>query len=406
MEKPSVPGSGPVNENEASVYRQSFAVEYSYPVHFVHDVFSTQSPVLLETLDQGDKRKRHRLFVCIDSGVAESHPTLIRRIKDYCHEHQERVELVATEVVPGGEAVKSNWELVKDLMISLGNHHLDRHSYVCAIGGGSVLDMMGFVAALVHRGLRLIRMPTTVLAQNDAGVGVKNAMNDHGKKNFMGTFSPPFAVINDFSFLPTLSDEHWRGGIAEAFKVAIIKDRDFFDFLVRKATVLKRRDQGAIEELTRRCAILHLDHIRSGGDPFEYGSARPLDFGHWSAHKLEALSGYRISHGAAVATGIALDSYYAMKKDLLSRVELSRVLGGLTDTGFSLWYPEMGERRPSGELAILEGLEEFREHLGGQLTITLPDSIGRKVEVSHLNYEFVEEGLFYLRSQAASAQVG
>ena len=406
LEKPSVPGSGQVNKNETSVYRQSFAVEYRYPVHFVRDVFAPRSSVLLETLGQESPRKRNRLFVCIDSGVAASHPTLTRRIKDYCHQHHERLELVATEVVPGGEEVKGDWELVKDLMIALGNHHLDRHSYVCAIGGGSVLDMVGFVAALVHRGLRLIRMPTTVLAQNDAGVGVKNGMNEHGKKNFIGTFAPPYAVINDFSFLSTLSDEHWRGGIAEAFKVAIIKDRNFFDFLARKAAVLNKRDQGAIEELTRRCAILHLDHIGSNGDPFEYGSARPLDFGHWSAHKLEALSGYRISHGAAVATGIALDSYYAMKKGLLTPAELSRILGGLTATGFKLWYPEMGSRRASGGLAILEGLEEFREHLGGKLTVTLPDSIGRKVEVDHLNPEFVEEGLFYLRSQAASSQAG
>ena len=169
---------------------------------------------------------------------------------------------------------------------------------------------------------------------------------------------------------------------------------------------IKHRDQGAIEELTRRCAILHLDHIGSNGDPFECGSARPLDFGHWSAHKLEALSGYRISHGAAVATGIALDSYYAMKKALLTRGELSRILGGLTATGFKLWYPEMGDRRASGELAILEGLEEFREHLGGKLTITLPDSIGRKVEVNHLDPEFVEEGLFYLRSHTSNCQAG
>jgi 3-dehydroquinate synthase len=285
-------------------------------------------------------------------------------------------------------------------MFAFGNHHLDRQSYVLAIGGGAVLDMIGFVAALVHRGLRLIRMPTTVLAQNDAGVGVKNGMNEHGMKNFIGTFAPPFAVINDYALLKTLPDEHWLGGVSEAFKVAIIKDRDFFDFLCNNAASIGRRDQATMEELVRRCAILHLDHIAGNGDPFEFGTARPLDFGHWSAHKLETLSNFRIPHGQAVAAGIALDSYYAMKKGLIRNSDLGRILCGITETGLAVWYPEMGERDAAGALKIIVGLDEFREHLGGQLTITLPDGIGKKCEVHHVDVGLVEEGLFFLRDFA------
>lgn len=134
--------------------------------------------------------------------------------------------------------------------------------------------MVGFVTALVHRGLRLVRMPTTVLAQNDAGVGVKNGMNEHGVKNFLGTFAPPFAVVNDAAFLETLPDEHWRGGISEAFKVAIIKDRAFFEFLVRSAPRLRAREANAMEALVKRCAVLHLEHIASSGDPFEIWGRR------------------------------------------------------------------------------------------------------------------------------------
>lgn len=387
------------------VHQQRFAVDYDYPVHFTRGVFNPDSTLLLDVLDRLNEQRRHRMFVCVDEGVAAAHPNLIRAIKHYCHEHLDRVELVASpECVQGGEGIKGNWRVVEELMVGFGNQHLDRQSYVLAIGGGAVLDMVGFVAALVHRGLRLIRMPTTVLAQNDAGVGVKNGMNEHGMKNFLGTFAPPFAVINDFAFLETLPDAHWLGGISEAFKVAIIKDRDFLEFLCANARALGKRDQAAMEELVRRCAILHLDHIAKNGDPFELGTARPLDFGHWSAHKLETLSDFRVPHGQAVAAGIALDSYYAMKKGLIKKADLDRILTGITATGLPVWYPEMGERDGDGELRVLTGLEEFREHLGGCLTVTLPDGIGQKCEVHHVDVSLVEEGLFYLRDLSGATQ--
>ncbi len=395
------------DENKRSrsgtVHRQRFRVDFEYDVHFTRDVFQPDNALLLQALNtKGEeaRRGRHRVFVCIDSGVADAHPAIVRRIKDFFHVHQKSVELVASpEIVPGGERVKSDWQAVQDIMITLGNQHMDRQSYVLAIGGGSVLDMVGFVTALIHRGLRLVRMPTTVLGQNDAGVGVKNGMNEHGMKNFVGAFAPPFAVINDFSFLSTLSDEHWSGGVAEAFKVAIIKDREFFEFLVSHAPMIGKRDQSAMEETVRRCAVIHLEHIATSGDPFEMGTARPLDFGHWSAHKLEALSEYRISHGSAVAAGIAIDAYYAMKKGLITHAELDRVIAGLSAVGCPLWYPELDMRRPSGKLAILEGLEDFREHLGGQLTITLPRSIGEKIEVHEMSTDIIEEAVVFLRSQ-------
>ncbi len=381
-----------------TVHHQRFTVEYDYPVHFTEGVFEPDNSLLLDVLDRRDEGRRHRVFVCLDQGVVDGNPSLIRQIKDWFHHRQTEVELVGTpEIVPGGEPAKTDWQLLQDILVALGNHHLCRQSFVLAIGGGAVLDMLGFAAALVHRGVRLVRMPTTVLAQDDAGVGVKNGMNEHGMKNFLGTFAPPFAVINDYQLLTSLPDEHWRAGIAEAFKVAIIKDRDFFDLLCQKAGALARRELEPMKEVVRRCAILHLDHIAHNGDPFEMGTARPLDFGHWMAHKLETLSEFRITHGAAVAAGIALDSYHAMQQELISDADLQRIWNGLVECGFPLWYPEMDLRDGKGRLRILEGLEEFREHLGGVLTLTLPSPIGARVEVHHLNLDLVEAGIFALR---------
>ncbi|MCP4378060.1 MAG: 3-dehydroquinate synthase, partial [bacterium] len=300
--------------DQSDVYHQQFAVQFDYPVHFARNVFAPGSALLASVFDRLDEQRIHRVAVFVDAGLAEARPGLTGEIKEYFHAHSKTLELASgPNIVPGGEGAKNGWNAIRDILWTAGNIHIDRQSYVLAIGGGAMLDAVGFAASLVHRGLRVLRMPTTVLGQNDAGVGVKTSMDEHGQKNFIGTFAPPFAVVNDFSMLETLSDRDWTGGIAEAFKVAIIKDADFFEFLCDNAIALKNRDQQTMETLIRRCAIIHLDHISSSGDPFETGSARPLDFGHWSAHKIETMSDYWVGHGQAVAVGIALDSYYAMR---------------------------------------------------------------------------------------------
>ncbi len=275
---------------EEDVYVQKISVPFEYPVYFTRGLFKKSNPVLTAALHRLQEQRRQRALVFLDSGVAQAHPDLINQIKAYFHGRPDLLELAGPpKIVPGGERAKNAWDMARDIMGMIGNLHLCRQSFIIAIGGGSVLDAVGFAASLVHRGLRMVRVPTTVLAQNDAGVGVKNGMNEHGIKNFIGTFAPPFAVLNDFSFLPTLTKKDWIGGIAEAFKVAIIKDAEFFEFLYQKAENLHLRDEGAMQILVRQCARLHLEHIRDNGDPFESGSARPLDFGHWAAHKIEAM---------------------------------------------------------------------------------------------------------------------
>ncbi len=128
------------------------------------------------------------------------------------------------EVVPGGEHVKNDPALVTRLQQRLVELGIDRHAFVVGIGGGAFLDLIGYVAATTHRGIRHIRVPTTVLAQNDSGVGVKNGVNAFGMKNLLGSFAPPFAVLNDADFLRTLHPRDKIAGIAEAVKVALIRD--------------------------------------------------------------------------------------------------------------------------------------------------------------------------------------
>jgi 3-dehydroquinate synthase len=384
-------------------YVQRITVPFEYPVTFTRGLFTEDNPVLVDTMARLEPRRRHRALVYVDAGVDRATPGLLDRVAAYFDVHADRLELVVPpQVTPGGEEVKVGWAVVEGIMRTIGDSHLCRQSFVVAVGGGSVLDMVGFASSIVHRGLRFVRVPTTVLAQNDAGVGVKNGMNEHGVKNYVGTFAPPFAVLNDAEFLRTLEQKYWVGGIAEAFKVAVIKDAEFLTFLCTNAAALRDRNEEHMETLIRRCAMLHLDHIRQGGDPFEFGSARPLDFGHWASHRLEVLSAYELGHGQAVAIGIALDAVYAFRRGLLAQNELARILGGLVETGLPVWSDHLERRDPSGRLDILKGLDDFREHLGGELTVTLPRGVGRKCEVHEMDTALIENAVAYLKDRFAA----
>lgn len=380
---------------------QNLAVPFAYPVIFTERIFDPANPALAGAMDRLRENRRHRAMVFLDDSVARHHPRLLEEITRYFDTHSQRMQLASPpRLVPGGEACKNDFALIQDLAASMLAAHLSRHACVIAVGGGAVLDAAGLAASLVHRGLRLVRVPTTALSQSDGGVGVKNGVNFAGQKNALGVFAPPFAVINDFAFLKTLDDRAWRDGIAEAFKVAIIRDRPFFDFLTQNAALLRGRDSTAMRHLVARCAELHLEHIRTGGDPFEYGSARPLDFGHWSAHKLETLSDFRISHGEAVAAGILLDSFYAVLQGWLERDEFDAIRAGLAQSGLPVWFEELETRDDSGRLRIFDGLAEFQEHLGGELCVTFPKRIGSRHEVHEIDFAAMSRAISELKNSA------
>lgn len=368
---------------------QSFSVNFDYRVYFttgIFDAFNKDFHFFLKERRQPSTPQKI-LFV-IDEGVLNAHPELINQIRSY-FENNVFVSLVKDFIViPGGEEAKNNSRYFDLVIDAIDKNGIDRHSYVAAIGGGSVLDLAGYASAVAHRGIKHIRIPTTVLSQNDSGVGVKNGINYNGKKNFTGTFAPPVAVFNDDLFLETLSERDWRAGIAEAIKVALIKDADFFYWIEENVGKLVARDRETMNYLIRRCASLHLRHIASG-DPFELGSSRPLDFGHWSAHKLEQLSGFRILHGEAVAMGIALDTLYSAFSGRLSMEKGDRIIQLFIKLGFEITNPYLDIQDENSE--ILKGLQEFRQHLGGQLTVMLLSDIGAGAEVHNLDVALLKQ---------------
>lgn len=379
---------------------RNIQVNYRQQVHFVDGAFNPENTLLRDVLVDGTQKRRHRVLVVVDEALAQAQPKLLRDIEIYFAAFARELNLVCPPIVmEGGERTKNSYFHVSEIHSQIDRFHIDRHSYVICLGGGALLDMVGLAAATAHRGVRHIRIPSTTLSQDDSGVGVKNGINAFGKKNFIGTFCPPFAVINDFSLLTTLSPRDKRAGYIEAVKVALIRDARFFEELEENAFKLREFEPAAMKRLIFRSAELHLNHIATSGDPFEFGSARPLDFGHWAAHKLEQLSEYRLRHGEAVAVGIALDVIYSRRKGFIDGASSERILRLIELLGFDLFAKELAHEDTDGSLIVLTGLEEFREHLGGELTITLLRRIGEGFEVHEMDPEVVEQSIYELEAR-------
>lgn len=367
-------------------------VIFKHRIIFTHDAFAVKNYALSNVLAEGGGR---RVLVLLEHAVANAWPELVDQIQHYFANLD--LDFRGVSIYPGGESVKADRELVSQIWKAIDNGHIDRHSYVITIGGGAFLDASGFAVATAHRGVRLIRFPTTTLSQDDSGVGVKCAINAFDKKNWIGAFSVPFAVINDFRLLESQDFESSRAGLIEAIKVALIKDREFFEWIEQNIQALAALEPAALEECVKRSALLHAEHIANGGDPFETGSSRPLDFGHWAAHKIEALTGYQVSHAEAVAVGLSLDVAYSAKIGILAEIDAARISKVLEGLGLQSYHPSLDWLDRSGNRRVIGGLDEFREHLGGELTVLLLQSIGKGIDVHEFDLEELNASITTLR---------
>ncbi|MEO0414003.1 MAG: 3-dehydroquinate synthase [Verrucomicrobiota bacterium] len=381
--------------------QRSIPITFEHRIAFTHAAFDPGNHTLRDILAEA----RHlsepaKVLILVDQGVMAGNPQLVESIPDYFSAHGSVIRLVSEPMVmPGGEVCKNDWSYIEKIWQAVEYHKICRHSYIIAIGGGAFLDLAGFAAATAHRGIRFLRMPTTTLSQGDGGVGVKNGVNFFKKKNWVGTFSVPFAIINDLEFINSLPERGRRDGIIEAIKVALIRDADFYYYLLEHGYQLGQLDKDALEVTIRRSAENHIDHIATSGDPFEYGSARPLDFGHWVAHKLEQISNFEVSHGEAVAIGMAVDLLYSVEVGMLSAETADEIVSLIETVGFETWSDYLSENE-RGQPVVLAGLEEFREHLGGTLTITLVPKIGEKLEVNEMDEAAIIRALEKLQARS------
>ena len=356
----------------SDVLDSQFSVTYRHRVFFTYHVDALENPLIGQIIHE-----IRRVLLVVESAVAVAHPKLISNLCQHIGPKLAGEPMV----LPGGERCKIEETLYRAVVAAIDVRAIDRHSLVIAVGGGAFLDAVGFAAATAHRGVRLVRVPSTSLAQADSGVGVKNSLNTFGKKNFTGTFQVPYAVINDITLLQSQAPAERLAGLVEAVKVALIKDASFFDWFEAHLEQIVELQPEPFALAIRRSAEWHFRHICEAGDPFEMGSSRPLDFGHWAAHKLESLSENALSHAEAVAMGMAIDVLYSEWAGHLNMSERQRILHVLSGLGLALYHPLMSATTHTGQNVLWAGLDEFREHLGGELTILLLDAIGKPHEV-------------------------
>lgn len=367
-------------------------ISNTHRIRFTRDAFAVDSRLLIDLLETNGHAK---VLVFIDSGVAEAFPNLEARVNDYL-DRMPGFDSRGTIVQTGGETCKRDADTLQAAWDAIEKAGIDRHSYILCIGGGAYLDVIGLAAATAHRGIRLVRFPTTSLSQDDSGVGVKNGINAYGKKNFLGTFAVPYAVVNDFTFLHGQPETERRAGLVEAVKVALVKDSAFFHWIEDNAEQLAELKTHVLEEVVERSALLHASHIAYGGDPFETGNSRPLDFGHWAAHKMEQLTDFELSHADAVGVGLALDTVYSWKTGRLDENSAMRVIKVLHKLKLNTWHPSLDLKTPEGERSVFVGLEEFREHLGGELTVLLLKDIGKGEDVHTMDTNLLDECIEWL----------
>ncbi|MGJ8657881.1 MAG: 3-dehydroquinate synthase [Akkermansiaceae bacterium] len=386
----------------------TISLKIQHRIRFTRGAFEVQNRLLADTL-QSDEGKVAKVLVFLEKAVAEEFPKLSDQIEAYFTDTL-GFDFRGVRVDVGAEECKRNEKVLRRVWDGIEQEKVDRHSYVVCIGGGAFLDVVGFGAATAHRGVRLVRFPTTTLSQDDSGVGVKNGINAFGKKNWIGSFAVPYAVVNDFEFLHTQPENIRRDGLVEAVKVALVRDAAFFNWLEDNAKFLYELKPAVLEEAVERSAIQHAEHIATGGDPFESGSSRPLDFGHWAAHKLEQITDFTLSHAEAVSVGIALDTVYSWRTGRITEKDAHRVLDILSKLGLPLYDDAFERRGANGKREVIAGLEEFREHLGGELTVLLLREIGKGEDVHELDESLLDECIEYnaayqKRSESVEAEL-
>lgn len=378
-------------------------VRFGYAVRFTLDLFGLDNTLLWRIVDDANPGVRSDLLVMIDRGLVPHYPDLTARIERYCAAHAATLRLAHPPlVIEGGERAKNDPGALMALYAVMQAAGLCRQSYLVAVGGGALLDLAGYAAATAHRGLRLIRVPTTALAQAGGALGLKNSLNTLGRKDFIGTFAAPFAVLNDGGFLTTLAERDWRAGLAAALQVAVVADAGLFAELERRAPALRERDIECLRVIVQRAAAVHLDQLAAAGDALEQGGDRPPAFGLWAAHKLEELTQFGLRHGEALAIGMAVDTSYAQRAGVLADEDAERILGLIGALGLPRYAPELSRylERPDDPRAVWGGVSQFREHIGGPLRLPLLVRIGCTTEVDAIEYPIYQQAVRALERAA------
>jgi 3-dehydroquinate synthase len=273
----------------------------------------------------------------------------------------------------------------------------DRHSVLVAVGGGVVGDVAGFVAASLLRGVSLVHVPTTVVAQVDSSIGGKTGVNLPEGKNLVGAFYPPKVVLVDPELLRTLPHREYRSGLYEVVKYGVITDADLFKFLECRMPSILRRDPAALSWIIQRCLQIKARVVSA--DEREGGLRKILNFGHTLGHALEAATGYRhFLHGEAIGWGMIAATQISVATGRLRKGDRDRITRLITEIGP---LPTLNRIRTAQLRAIMAGDKKSR---GGRVRWVLARTIGKAVWDVEVPWKIVAQATLELPSIALAAR--
>ena len=279
----------------------------------------------------------------------------------------------AIHSIPASERSKSMTQL-ESVLAFLERQQIDRGGCVIAVGGGTVGDLAGFAAAIWQRGIRLVAVPTTLLAMVDSSIGGKTGVNGRRSKNAVGAFWQPAAVVSDLTALETLPVPNFRDAFAEVVKYAVAMDRGLFDLLQRNAPRLLEQDLSMVERVVFRCVAAKALVVAK--DERDRGPRAILNYGHTAGHALEAATGFRITHGRAVAFGMRVAARIALSMELCSKRLVESQDALLEAFG-------LPDRPPHAEPdRVLQAIALDKKALRGRVAWVMPRRIGH-AEIGH-----------------------
>ena len=359
-----------------------------YSVQFYDGLFSHANTVLLRN-GVGQTPSCQRRMIVIDSRVLELYGWEIEEYFRANRVHFRFVPLDATEP-------EKNLENAIKVVQALDEFGVNRRSDpLIAIGGGVLLDVVGFAASLYRRGLPYVRVPTTLMGLIDAGIGVKTGVNFDAHKNRIGTYFPPQGAYLDTHFLTTLDDRHVANGIAEIIKMAIIKDRRLFELLESCVdTLIADRFSGSevYREILTRATVGMLQEL--AGNLWESVLERVVDYGHTFSPSLEMVVLPELLHGEAVAIDMALSLTLAWQRELITARELARALGLIKAYGLPTYHARCDEQ------LLMKALAESTSHRDGLQRVPLSRGLGRAVFVNDLTRAEIRSAAAYLAAHA------
>ena len=286
--------------------------------------------------------------------------------------------------VADGEEQKS-LETAGRLYTELSEAYTERGTPILALGGGVIGDLAGFVAATYFRGVPLVQIPTTLLAQVDSSIGGKVAVNHGQLKNKIGAFYQPRLVISDSSTLKSLPQGEFANGLAEVIKSAVIRDRDFFTFIETNLDKIKSLDEGVLEEVIFRSASIKAEVVAK--DETDLGLRHILNYGHTIGHAIETVADFKINHGGAVAIGMLAAARISNKLGILGEDELARLRGVISGAALPTEIPDLDRGK------MLQAIGHDKKISGGKVKFILPKSIGDVFITDQVSLSLVEEVL-------------